>query len=248
MLIRASIAGLFFLVPAYFLSIVVPYYFPCRSGSGFCLYSWWAEHVKFEYMGVSMIAFVMGATLWWPLNFWHQRESEIDRIIEEDADPLEQTLKESADMELPLAITLSNEKVYVGVVTHQFNPATPTNNIAIFPLQSGYRDPVTKQLYLKVNYAVIVQKMRDRIDQLAKDIAAIEHEHEERCRGKQMAECNHDPRDSYEQWERIENKIGLFEVVIPVNQITSVFFFDGDVYEEYFQASSWSKFQTDPLP
>ncbi|CAN5509123.1 hypothetical protein BH10ACI2_BH10ACI2_04380 [soil metagenome] len=229
MLIRASIAGFLFLIPSFLISIAIPYYFPCGSGPGFCLYSWWAEHVKFEYMGVSMIAFSLAATSWWPLNGVFKTEREIDRIIKEDADPMEIALKESADLGIALAITLSNEKVYVGIVTHQFNPATPTNNIAIFPLQSGYRDPTTKRLNLKVNYAVIVQTMRNRIDELATAIL----DHESDCVIPDQ-DCEHDLKTLFDEWETLENKIDLFEVIIPVSQITSLFYFDDDVYGEYF--------------
>lgn len=127
--------------------------------------------------------------------------------------------------------------MYVGVITHQFNPATPTNNIAIFPLQSGYRDAETKKLHLTINYATIVQKMRTRVDELALEIKAQEVKSRENADlgdGEGSAACLAESSRLHDEWEDMESRLTLFEVIVPVSQIVSIFFFDEVTYEEYF--------------
>jgi hypothetical protein len=233
-LIRASLAGLISLVPAFLISSFIPQLWPCAGSK--CLYTWWATYVPFDWSGTAAIAFLISSTSWRIFNIWCSEEDAIDRAIAEDADPLETALKYSKDSGVSLAITLKDQKVYIGVVTHQFNPATPTNNIAIMPLQSGYREPESKRLRLKINYAVIIQKMRRKVDALAKKIRKFEEAAE------RIAQ-SHDPdasaailariQQAYDEWSEIEHQIDLFEVVIPVSQIASVFFFDEKLYSEY---------------
>jgi hypothetical protein len=233
LLIRASIAGFFSLGLAFALSIFVEALWPC-SPEGYCLYTWWKDHVPFEYMGVSVLSFLISCIGCVVLNFFSSDEKAVDRAIKEDGDPLELTLKESADLELPLCITLSDGKVYVGIVTHQFNPATPTNNIAIFPLQSGYREKDTRELKLTINYAVIVKEMRDRLDAIADEANKKWTEADETEDADHAHQCSMKAMELGAEWEDLAHRIDLFEVIIPVGAIASVFYFDEVTYNEHF--------------
>ncbi len=81
-LIRASLAGFFSLIPAFLLSIYVPQLIPCSSDQ-YCLYRWWAKNLPFEYSGVSVIAFCISSTGWWFLNRVYGREKAVDHAIDE---------------------------------------------------------------------------------------------------------------------------------------------------------------------
>jgi hypothetical protein len=236
LLIRASIAGFFSLGLAFALSIFVESLWPCPS-QGYCLYSWWKEHVPFEYMGVSVLSFLISCVGCLVLNFFSSDEKAVDRAIEEDADPLEVTLKVSADLEQPLCITLNDGKVYVGIVTHQFNPATPTNNIAIFPLQSGYREKDTRELRLTINYAVIVKEMRDKLDAIADEVNKQWEQAESSVDPDQAERCSLRAIELGAEWDDLEHRIDLFEVIIPVSAIASIFYFDEVTYDEHFRVS-----------
>lgn len=241
LLIRASIAGLFLLIVSYAFTSYFQYRFPCDTETN-CLYTWWKRNVPFDHAGTALLAFFLGAFGWWPLNFFFTQKKAIDWAIKEDADPLEQALKESSDSQQPLAITLTSGKVYVGIVTHQFNPATPTNNIAVFPLHSGYREKDTHGLYLTTNYAVVAQKLSAEVDDLLDRIYENDRSLTQLRAKKILTKNEVDKIDKLQsslpglmaEWLETQDKVNLFQVVIPVNQIASVFYFDESIFEEYF--------------
>ncbi|KXJ98578.1 MAG: hypothetical protein UZ17_ACD001002647 [Acidobacteria bacterium OLB17] len=246
LLIRASIAGLFSLIIAFILATFVQETWPCVEGE-YCVYTWWAHHVPFEYSGISLLSFIIPSLAWLPMNWFWTLESEIDRAIDEDGDPLEIALKKSKDQGLQLAFTLEDQKVYVGIVTHVFNPATPTTHIAILPLQSGYRDPRTKRMHLKVNYAIIIKGMLEQIDDLAKksdDLTQTAAEAANSGNRDQEAAFLKDRDLVIAKWEDLRGRVNLFELVIPERRIHSVFYFDPVTYNQHFSTES----QTDKNP
>jgi hypothetical protein len=237
-IIRASLAGLVSLCIAFALSIAARHLFPCGSYS-ICVSEVWRDNVPFEYSDVAIIAFVLAATAWKPLNYkWYDREDEIHRAIEEDADPLEMMLKRSKDEQITVAITMTNEKVYVGMVSQQFNPATPTTNIGLFPLQSGYRDPLTKQLHLKIDYSRATNRIGKELDTVTKRINSLRDQRAQQIENDPNSDTTQiDKRlaNSTRKFDRLERTSGLFLVVLPVSQIASANFYDAYVYEKYFR-------------
>lgn len=165
----------------------------------------------------------------------------INRAIQQDSDPLEIALKQSQDEKIPICVTLENCKVYIGIVIHQFNPATPTENIAILPLHSGYRDKATGQLYLPVNYALTLQKIRRRLERLKDDIDRLQVQLETFIREENVDDAHRIDQEIERNlaiWKAIEKKTNLFNKIIPVKRIVSVFFFDLDVYNDDFGNST----------
>ena len=239
MVIRSALAGLFALGVAYAISLFIPF-IPCSWTYMPCYYDWWKANFPLEYLGVSVGAFLIAGLGWIPLNwlpFFH-RERQIDRAIEEDADPMELLLKAAQDNGDSLAFTLINEKVYIGFVIHKFNPATPTNSVGITPLASGYRDPETKQLHLKIDYAAAFEKMTQKLDNLsAKIVPKLELLEKARDRKKTRLAIRlaTEVKDLQEEWDEVEFAINSFVITIPVRQIASVHIHDNDVYEEYFR-------------
>jgi len=225
-IIRSSLAGFVALAIAWTSSVVGSFLFPCSSYS-FCIPTFWNRLVPFEHSGIAVTAFTIASLAWIPLNRLGglTREDQINRAIEEDADPLEMMLKRSKDEGLAVAITMVNEKVYIGQVVHIFNPATPTNNIGLLPLQSGYRDPDTKQMHLTVDYAVTMQKIRNELDCVDARIRELE------------AQNGNDPELELakKKFQTLEHTIGMFSLVIPVRQIASAHIFDSAVHAKYFQ-------------
>lgn len=237
--IRSSLAGFAALSIVWLSHFIASIILPCGSYS-FCIPSIWKEVLPFDHSGIAVAAFVLAAVAWYPLNTLVPRfklKEQISRAIIEDADPLEMMLKRSQDQGLALAITLINEKVYVGRVIHTFNPATPTNNIGLLPLQSGYRDPVTKQMYLKIDYSSTMQRITGELDEASEKIAGLEAKREEYLRSKLPAKAEalvDQLADAKATFEGLKHTIGLFSTVIPVNQISSVHVFDSEVHSKYF--------------
>ncbi|MCU1438991.1 MAG: hypothetical protein JWP66_2078 [Naasia sp.] len=238
LLIRASISGLINLIIAYALSIFGAWLFPCSEYS-ICISRWWGQKVPFEYSGVSFAALAIGATAWKPLNYFYTRDKEIDRAIQEDANPLELMLKRAQDNGIEVLITMTNHKVYVGFITHQLEPATPTNFIGIFPVRSGYRDATTKQLFLPINYSQVYSKITEDLDSIDTKINNNQKLLDDETilvENKSMIEA--EIIGFINEWHKLENITNQFEVVIPVNQIVSINFYDKAVHTKYFLAKS----------
>ncbi len=236
LLIRASLSGLFSLMLAYSLSIVGALLFPCNEG-GFCIPSLWYRFIPFEYSGVSFAAFLIAATAWYPLNHFYSLNGEIDRAIKEDLDPFELLLKRAQDEGIAVSITMGNDKIYIGLITHQFNPATPTNYIGILPLQSGYRDADTKRMNLTTDYSQAQEQITQEIDDISAKIIGLKNERKkllETLDKETLVTIERQLEDSIEKWEQLEKRSNLFELVLPVSQISSVNFFDVRVREKYF--------------
>lgn len=239
LVIRASLVGLLTLIIAYTLKITVSQLIPCEPEK-FCLSHWWSKNVPFDYSDVSLLAFIIGAFGWYPLNYWFPKEGEINRVIREDADPFEMMLKRARDEGIEVSITMTNGKVYVGLVTHQFNPSLPTNKIGILPLRSGYRDATTKQMILTTDYSETYEQIADEIDNTADLLNSLEtkrHEFLQSNPTARVTEFDKQLKELRYEWDKLERTSNLFEVVIPVGQIASTSFFDTEIHSKYFLPS-----------
>ncbi len=238
-LIRSSLAGFAALTAAW-----IMFFFASRAlpNYSFCIPTIWREFVPFEHSGIAIAAFLIASLAWIPLNRLpgFDEEEQITRAINEDADPLEMMLKRSQDEGIAVAITMINEKVYIGRVVHPFNPATPTNNVGLLPLQSGYRDPVEKKMKLTIDYSVTMADITAELDAVAEKIASLEEKRAEYLRDDLHAKAkklDDDIEKSKAEFDRLERTIGLFSLVIPVNQIASAHIFDSDVHAKYFSSA-----------
>ena len=239
LLIRASLTGLLTLIAAFILKLLFYWFFPCSSYS-ICLSDWWTKNVPFEYTDISLLAFVIGAVGWYPLNWFFPKEEQINRVIKEDADPFEILLKRARDEGIAVSITMTNDKVYIGLITHQFNPATPTSNIGLLPLQSGFRESDTKKMIFTTFYSQTYEKVIEEIDEVSAKIIDLKAERRELTQNEdseRLVIVNSELNEKIKEWEQLERTSNLFELVIPVNQIASVNFFDSKVHTKYFLPS-----------
>ena len=170
LVIYASLSGLVFLCIAFLISTIPPF-IPCVSES-FCLPIWWNRHVRIEYSGVSFLAFLLGATCWWPLNnlwpfkrFWN-KEREAERILVEEGSPFEQLLDKAMRRSRSVMITLKSGKVYVGFVASSVIPGSDQKNIQILPTISGYREKDKHRVNFTTYYARAYAEINGDIAQL----------------------------------------------------------------------------------
>ncbi len=141
LLLMAAVPGLASLIVAFAIVNGAEFLFPCSSWPHMpCIPSWWQANVPFEYLGTSLLAFFLGATLCHPWNLICKREVAINKVIENDRVAFEILLKKAQDEAKTIAVTMANGKIYIGFVTHLFNPSLPTRFIQILPTKSGYRD------------------------------------------------------------------------------------------------------------
>lgn len=141
----------------------------------------------------------------WPLakflNLAFPEKKWIRRAIEKD--DLEKLLLRAADDQVPICVTMDDQKVYVGYVVEGFDPALGRKSILILPLMSGYRAEET----LKVNFTTFYTYLygqRETMDRTAPLPAPLDH---------LTAED--------------------FITVLPVDRITSYRLFDVPAYNEF---------------
>src|ERR1043166_5967936 len=245
LLILAAIPGVISVVVAFVIVSGLAQLFPCAARSNIpCCPAWWAVNVPFEYAGTSLLAFTLGATLWWPLNLVCSRDKAVDRMIEEDQIALELVLKRAQDNGNTVAVTMSNGKVYVGYVLHFINPAVPTQFIQILPTKSGYRDEKNKTYHFENFYTEALDQIERDFDAQLEEWKKVNLEMEQIVRefNENLEGVN---KSKYEQLEEQaamleakQDEIALeadaFGIVLPVAEIMSLNIFSEYIYRKYF--------------
>lgn len=240
LLIQAALAGLINLMLVYFCYLLFSPLFPCLENS-FCPATWWSQKIPFEYSGISFAAFLLGALGWIPLNELYrelcEEDAEIDKAIKEDADPFETLLRRAQKNNMMVLVTTNSEKVYVGLVSHRFNPATPTNFIGIQPFHSGYRDIQTKKLNLTTPYFRVYGRIAKDLQEITEEKTRLQEYRNQLFQEdstKNLSWLNEQIIELEKRWEHLENISDMFDVIIPTKEIVSVAYHDIEVREQYF--------------
>lgn len=100
-------------------------------------------------------------------NLFISNDESISRIIEEQNDGIQRLLKnsnlgDSEDDLVLVAITLSNDKVYIGIVNDNsyFSP-NGVESFSLYVVYSGYRVAETRELVVTHEYADTIKGYRD---------------------------------------------------------------------------------------
>ncbi len=116
--------------------------------------------MPFPYSATSLLAFVIGALAWWPLNKGLSKyPQEARRAIDRWNDFFEILLSRALTEAKLVSITLKSRKVYIGFVTASFDPANERKYIVLLPMHSGYREEETLDLVIQTNYAPVYAKI-----------------------------------------------------------------------------------------
>jgi hypothetical protein len=154
LLFHAALAGVFLLVLSYTIVLLLSEALPSLAAT-------WQRWVPFKHSGTSLGALLLGATLWWPLNFAYGKKRELRRTISDWNDYLEELLTDALDSTRQVSITLNSGKVYVGFVVRTFDPAYDRKYIVILPTMSGYRAATTHRLVFDTDYTRVYQALMD---------------------------------------------------------------------------------------
>jgi hypothetical protein len=240
LIIRSAVSGAILFIAAFLLKTAAEFWFPC-SDYRFCLTTLWNGSFPPE-AAVPVLSFFLGSIGWLPLNIlpWFRQKRQIQRAIAEAADPLETMLARARDEELPVAITLLSGKVYIAKVTRPFNVATPTENLGLIPLSSGYRDSETHTLTLTINYSDVIEQITRR-----RDVAKLRIERFDQERSLILkndinsvtTRLDKKIQVAMKRRDQLELQISMFLLVLPVPQIASVCFFDSEIHAEFFQTA-----------
>lgn len=149
----------------------------------------WKMLVPFDYFGTASLAFLTAIVLPHVLNLasdreWRyrpnwllSRDEAVRRAVRDTNDNLEQLLLQAMDESVQVEVTLKSQKVYIGSVLHNINPAHPRKWVLLLPIISGYRTPDRMKIELTTNYAPVYKKMQEG-DPL---LAHLEREHFNVC-------------------------------------------------------------------
>jgi hypothetical protein len=246
LLILAAIPGLASLIIAFAIVKGLGAILPCTDWPNVpCFPAWWKANIPFDYLGTSLLAFGLGASVWKPWNyFFCEQKVAIDKVIDEDKIPFELLLKKAQDQTKTVSVTMSNGKVYVGWVTHLFNPALPTNYIQILPVKSGYRDEDTKWVVFTTYYSQAIDNLRKAIDAKAEEHSlatkeleelTAKNEKEKTTDIKQQIEHLKDHLEHLElEYYEMEETAEDFDIVLPCSEIMSLNIFSEYVHSEHF--------------
>ncbi len=243
LLLMAALPGLASLIIAFAIVKGSEALFPCSDWPNVpCIPTWWKRSVPFEYLGTSLIAFSLGATLWIPWNWICKRDVAIDKVIEKDRVAFEVLLKKAQDEAKTVAVTMANGKIYIGFVTHLFNPALPTRFIQILPTKSGFRDEKTKTFEFTTPYLEALDSIDNDFEQKARQLFEVEQERDEAKKTNQPEERIKTLEATAEHLDQELEEIAAvaddFGIVLPVSEIVSINIFSEYIHSKYFAPSS----------
>jgi len=224
----ASIAGGLFLLIATFVT-----HYLLAIPEVLKLARWWHAIVPVPDSGKAFLAFILGATLWLPLNlagrlFGLNKRRIVDWLIHRKGDPLELVLWESLAERQLVSVTLKSRKVYVGYVITNINPAHRIESVRLSLKRSGYRDENTHALTLDVDYEKTHAVLLEQVERAME--AEIENILNERPSLSNDAIL-----------DLAHNRVSRlpiaksFETVILASEIVSVAPFEPEVFDSHFQ-------------
>jgi len=218
LLFYAASCGALFLLAAAFVSYLVA---SIQTVGTFV--AWWHRVVPIEHSGKAALAFVMSASLWYPLNWGQKDESQIDRVIQRKQDPLELLLRTAMGEHKLVLLSVKNGKLYVGYIISNLNPAFPMESLGMLPMMSGYRRSTKKTACFTTFYTSAYDK--------------IEQEIRDRLQKREIAEDEFD----YSVLEALNDELDDFQVVIPISEIQSAAIFKLETYDKYFRIEQEKK-------
>ncbi|WP_375577653.1 hypothetical protein ABWH96_11380 [Marivirga tractuosa] len=135
----------YLLVPAFLISAGLKHYFP--------EFSYWILSklpIKEKHIGTSLLSFLIGLSSSHILNKIRSKEKIFKKLVEKYGGDAERLIQECFYQKELLAVSLKNEKVYIGFIT-EFKASLDNTYIALDPVFSGFRDEERK-LILTTDY------------------------------------------------------------------------------------------------
>lgn len=170
LLFYAAFAGIWLLFLAFILEALIPPFIPCVTWLP-CI-----PALPFDYIGVSVIALLLGLVLPPLLNLKWKVDAESSRYINEEGDPFEQLINKALDSTKPVMLTLKGGKVYVGLVVSSFEPARELRTIRIAPIKSGYREDTKHRVKFTTDYSVALEQITADVIRISREKTETEEQ------------------------------------------------------------------------
>jgi hypothetical protein len=117
----------------------------------------WYRFAPFPFAETSALALALGPILALLINLFIHAERSKDIEIRRHGNSLTKLLHRAERDTLPISVTLTSLKWYVGYVTESPNLSPAETYFRILPLVSGYRDRETLETYRKVFYRDVLE-------------------------------------------------------------------------------------------
>lgn len=226
---------------------------PCVSWLP-CLPRWPIHFPPFDYLGISLLACLLGLLLPHVLNLYFTKQKTNEKLIREEGTLFEILLDHAMRASRTVMITLKNGKVYVGFPTSLPAPGRRQPMIQILQTLSGYREPDKHRVVFTTNYSKALdeihhdcEKMDTEIAKQKAEIKAIEADIEALTKDSQQ---QHQPQitDKKNQLDALSQKVSQLErdsqslisavddfgILIPVDQIASMTLYHPRIHAKYF--------------
>ena len=208
--------------------------------SGKALVECWHVLVPLEHSGKAALAFLMGASLWWPLNLlgriWPSlgKEECIRRVIENKQDPLEIFLSEALESDRLISVSVKNGKVYIGQIVSSFDPAYGVQSLTLLRSYSGHRDREASAFHLDIDYERVLEDENERLvteteQRIREENPDLSENEIEKRIENEIEEWNRQSQEN-ERIRSVVDRLIALEIVIPVSEIQSVNIFDETIY------------------
>ena len=149
-LFKSAIVGCFLVAVARLMVIFffTPYFpFICEL---------WKSFVPFDYYGTAALSALLGGVLPIGINRFYKKEKAMRRTARESGNLIELLIRENNESGKLVELSLESGKSYIGFVLESGIARHGESDVALLPLNSGYRKEDTQELEITTNYAPVL--------------------------------------------------------------------------------------------
>jgi hypothetical protein len=112
----------------------------------------WSEIAPVQFAGTAVTSLFLGMIAPFVWNYFCPRRRAKDSALKRAGDEIAILLDSAAQRHKPVAVTLDTRKFYVGYVLASPNLRPTERSLALLPIASGYRDPITLSFRFTTDY------------------------------------------------------------------------------------------------
>ncbi len=225
--------------------------FPCVNWLP-CFPRWPVHIPPFNYLGVSLLACLLGFVLPHVLNLYFTKQTTNEKLITNEGTLFEILLDRAMRTSGTVMITLKSGKVYVGFPISLPAPGRAQPMIQILPTLSGYREADKHRVVFTTNYSKALDEIHSdccgieaEIADKRVQIASLESSPTSISKDAQQIKKHHQEierlRDDVTNLEydcnTLRSSINDFGILIPVDQIASMTLYHAAIHSKYFAHS-----------
>ena len=116
----------------------------------------WKSFVPFDYYGTAALSALLGGVLPIGINRFYKKEKAMRRAAKESGNLIELLIRENNESGKLVELSLRSGKSYIGFVLESGIARHGESDVALLPLNSGYRKEDTHELEITTNYAPVL--------------------------------------------------------------------------------------------